>query len=121
MPVLEHHILLPRSLDPYCKMNVITCNCSTHMYPRLFVVEHEMGMFLHPHAHRFGVIVVAFVGFYRKATNDVTNVLVTYEKVPGELLPSFTYLQESFPVFCHYLWDKQSQAQVGHDEIPNLD
>ena len=78
MPVLEHHILLPRCLDSYGEWHVVTCDSSTHMYARLFIEDKE-GMLLHPHAHKFCVVVVTFVGLYCKATNDVTDVLVTYE------------------------------------------
>ena len=62
--VLQHHILLPTCLDAYREWHVVTCNSSTNMYTGLFVVEHEMEMFLHPHAHIFRIIVVTFVGLY---------------------------------------------------------
>ena len=120
MPVLEHHILLPRRLDAYHEWHVVTCNSSPNMYTRLFVVEHEMGMFLHPHAHKLGIIVVTFVGLSCKAASDVTDVLVANEEIPSEVLTFFTHFQKSFPMFCHYLRDRQTQSQMFHDEFPNM-
>ena len=120
MSVLEHHILLPSCLDAYREWNVVMCNSTANMYAGFFVVEHKMGMFLHAHANRFRIIVVAFEGLYCQAASDVTDVLVTNEEVPCELLPSFAHFQEAFPMFCHYLRDGQTQSQMSHDEIPNM-
>ena len=64
VPVLEHHTLLRTCLDAYHEWHLVTCNSSANMYTRLFVVEHDMGMFLYPHAHKFRIIVVTFVGLY---------------------------------------------------------
>jgi hypothetical protein len=120
MPVLEHHILLPRCLDAYCEWHVVTCNNSANMYTRLFVVEHKMWMFLHPHAHRLDIIHVTFISLYCKVASDVTDVLVANEEVPSELLTSFTRFQKALPMFCHDLRDRQTQPQMFHDEFPNL-
>ena len=87
MSVLEHHILLPSCLDAYREWHVVACNSPTNMYTGFFVVEHKKGIFLHPHAHRLRIIVVALEGLYCQAASDVTNVLVTYEEVPCELPP----------------------------------
>jgi hypothetical protein len=42
------------------------------MYAWLFVVQHTK-MFLHPHAHKFSVINVAFVGLYYEATSIIID------------------------------------------------
>ena len=97
--MLEHHILLLSCLDAYREWNVVTCNSTTNMYSGFFVVEHKMGMFLHPHANKFRIIVVIFEGLYCHAAIDVTDVLVTIEEVPCELLPSFTHFQDAFSTY----------------------
>jgi hypothetical protein len=57
-----------------------------NMYTRFFVVEHKKIIFLHPHAHKFCIIVVAFVGLYGKAANNVTDVLLKDKEVTSSPL-----------------------------------
>ena len=87
MSVLEHHMLLPSCLDAYREWNVVACNSTANMYAGFFVVKDKMGMFLHPHADRFRIIVVAFEGLYCQAAGYVTDVLVTNKEVPCEVPP----------------------------------
>jgi hypothetical protein len=77
-------------------------------------------MFLHPHAHRFSIVVVAFVRLNRKAASNVTDVLLRNKKVPGELFASLADLHEALPMFGHYLGDRQAQSEMVHDEFTNM-
>ena len=109
--VFQHHLLLPRCLDANCEWNIITFNSPPNMYTWLFVVELEM--FMHPHAWRFCVVVVAFVCFYCEAASDIADVLLINEEVSGELLPSLARFHECFMCFP-IIWGIDKPSRKWH-------